>query len=373
MRSSLFRVALCGVAIALACSGCSEKKHEADKHGSESTIIVKGVITDSVTTSSLPEILEVVGTVRARISAVVSTRIPGTISVLRVREGDRVRKGQLLTQLDAQENQASAGMAKAGIDEAQRGLNEAQSRKKLVDATFDRYQRLFVEQAVTRQEFEIKQTERDVATESVARAEAHLRQAREGSRGATIMADYTKIMAPISGVITSKPVDLGATVFPAQPLMTIEDEGSYQLELAIPESMATKVKPGAAVQVTLDAVPGSFAAKIAEIVPTADPASRTFTVKINLSQRGLKSGMFGRASLELGSRIPGMMVVKKALNERGALTSVWTLDKNNIARMRLVKVGKTVGDRVEILAGLSDGERVVVSGAEKVTEGAKVE
>ena len=373
MRSPLFHVALSCVATALICTGCTQKTHDAAGKPAEPTAVVKGVTSATVSTISVPETLELVGTVRARTSAVVSTRIPGTVSILRVREGDRVKKGQLLLQLDAQENQATAAAATAGIDEAQRGVEEVLSRKKLADTTFERYQKLFNEQAISRQEFDAKQSERDVATQGVARAEARLRQAREGSRAAATMADYTRIVAPISGIITSKQADLGATVFPAQPLMTIEDEGSYQLELAIPESMVSKVKPGTAVQVTLDAMGSPFAARIAELVPAADPASRTFNAKVNLSQKGLKSGLFGRATLALDSSASGMLLAKKALSERGALTAVWTLDKDNTAHMRLVKVGKTIGDKVEILAGLSDGERVVIFGGEKVSEGAKVE
>jgi RND family efflux transporter MFP subunit len=325
-----------------------------------------------VKSGNVPDTQEIVGTVRARTSAVVSTRIPGTITVLRVREGDRVKKGQLLAQLDAQENQATAAVALAGIDETQRGLEEALSRKKLADTTFERYQKLFNEQAVSRQEFDVKQAERDMASQGVARAEARLRQAREGSRAASTMADYTRIIAPISGVITTRQADLGATVFPAQPLMTIEDEGSYQLELAIPESMAATVKSGTPVQVTLDAIGNSFGAKISEIVPSADPASRTFNAKISLTQKGLKSGMFGRGAITLGNRTNGILLNKKAIIERGALTFVWTVDKENIAHMRLVKVGKSSGDKVEILSGLSDGEQVVTVGAERVSEGSRV-
>ena len=321
----------------------------------------------------MPELLDVVGTVRARTSAVVSTRIPGSISVLRVREGDRVKKGQLLAQLDAQENQATAAVATAGIDEARRGLDEALSRKKLADATFDRYQNLFNEQAISRQEFDVKQSEKELALQGVSRAEARLRQAQQGARASTTMSDYTRIVAPISGVIASKQADLGASVFPGQPLMTIEDDGSYQLELALPEHVATRVKPGTPVQVTLDAVASTFAARIAEVVPTTDPSSRTFVAKIVLNQKGLKSGMFGRGTLGLGTTVTGITVPKKAIVDRGALTIVWAVDKESIVRMRIVKTGRVTGERVEILAGLSDGDRVVVAGGEKVTEGARVE
>lgn len=356
---------------ALAVAGCS--KHEAGKVESAPAAVVKGTTSETVKRAAVPELLDVVGTVRARTSAVVSTRIPGSISVLRVREGDRVKKGQLLIQLDARENQATAAVATAAIDEARRGLDEALSRKKLSDTTFDRYQNLYKEQAVSRQEFDVRQTEKDMASQGVARAEARLRQAQEGAKASGAMSDYTKIVAPISGVIAAKQADLGATVFPGQPLLTIEDEGSYQLELALPESDAARVKPGSPLQVTLDSTGSTFAAKVAEVVPTADPGSRTFTAKVTLTQKGLKSGMFGRAAIALGTTVDGITLPKKAVVERGALTSVWIVEKDNSARMRIVKAGRVNGDRVEILVGLSDGDRVIVGGVEKVSEGARVE
>jgi len=360
-------------AVPVLLAGCGEKKHSPQTGTAAVAAVVKGTTTETVTSALIPETIEVVGTVRARTSAVVSARIPGTINVLRVREGERVKKGQVLLQLDAQENQANAAAAYAGIDEAQRGLEEMLSRKKLADTTFERYQKLFNEQAISRHEFDVKQSERDLAQQGVARAEARLRQAREGSRAATAVSDYTRIVAPISGIITSRQADLGATVFPTQPLMTIEDEGSYQLELAVPESLAATVKAGAPVQVSLDSVGQPFTAQIMELVPAADPGSRTFTAKINLSQKGLKSGLFGRGLISLGSSVNALLVSRKAIVERGALTSLWVVDKDAIARMRLVKTGKIQGDKIEILSGLSNGERVLVGGIEKITEGVRVE
>lgn len=362
-----------GLMVVFMVMGCSKKSHNDDTNVTVPASVVKGALIETVKVVSIPETMEAVGVVRARTSAVVSARIPGAISILKVREGDRVKKGQMLAQLDAQENLATAAVATAGIDEAKRGLDEAISRKGLTDTTFERYQKLFNEQAITRQEFDIKQTEKEVASQGVYRAESRLKQAREGSRAASIIAAYTRIIAPISGIITSKQADLGATVFPAQPLMTIEDEGSYQLELSVPESIALTVKPGTAVQVTLDAMNTTFSARIAEIVPAADQVSHTFIAKISLPQKGLKTGMFGRGVITLGTSINGITVSKKAIVERGALNSVWIIDKDAIARMRLVRVGKAVGDKVEVLSGLSDGERIVVGGVEKVSEGSKVE
>lgn len=334
---------------------------------------VKGVVLETVKTVSRPETLEVVGTVRSRTSAMVSARVPGTVSVLKVNEGDRVRKGQLLVQLEAMENQAASAAAQAGVDDALRALEEANSRKKLAEATFGRFSKLFSEQAISRQEFDVKQTELELASQGVSRAEARLKQSREAARGVGVLADYGKVVAPISGIVTSRPVGLGATVFPAQPLMTIEDEGSYQLELAVPESMSAKAGPGSAVQITMDVPAVAFMARISEVVPASDPASRTFTAKVNINQKGVRSGMFGRGAIQLQSRVNEIQVPKNAIVVRGAMTSVWVADNDRAARMRLVKVGRESGDKVTILSGLTDGEQLVVSGAERLTEGVRVE
>jgi RND family efflux transporter MFP subunit len=352
-------------------SACSKKEHNPAIKGDMQPL--KGALVETVKLEALDESFEASGTVSSTTTAIVSPRIPGVIAVMSVKEGSRVKKGDILARLDARENQANAAAAEGAVEDARRALDESKARRTLADSQFERYQRLFKSDVISRQEFEIKGTEKELAQQGLARAEARLKQAQEQSTGAGAFADYTRITAPISGVITSRQADLGATVFPGQPLFTLEDESSYQLELAIPESLSDKVSPGFSVQVTLDAIGSSFSAKIADIVPSANSLSRTFTAKIPLQRKGLKSGMFGRGSISLGTTVKGMTLPKKGVVERGALTSVWVLDKENIARMRIVKVGKSIGERIEILSGLSDGERVIVGSAEKVSEGQKVE
>lgn len=359
-----------GVSILLL-AGCGKKEHGPTQN--RVATIVKGAAVETVKTEALEESFEAAGTVRSKTTAIVSTRIPGVITVMSAREGTRVKKGEILARLEARENQANASFAEGGVVDARRALDESKARKNLADIQFERYQKLFNSDVVSRQEFEIKGTEKELALQGVARAEARLKQAQEQSTGAGAIADYTKISAPISGIISSRQADLGATVFPGQPLFTIEDESGYQLELAIPESLSIKVKPGTVSQVTLDAAGPAFSAKIAEIVPSADPLSRTFTAKVPLNRQGVKSGMFGRAAVSLGSSVSAITLPRKAVLERGALTSIWVLDKDNLAAMRIIRVGKTAGDRIEILSGLSAGERVVTDSLEKLSEGAKVE
>jgi RND family efflux transporter MFP subunit len=259
-------------------SGCSDSR----QHQPAEPAIVSGLGLTTIKLVDLPESMELVGTVKARTSALVSARISGTVSLLQATEGDRVSKGQLLGKLDSRENLAQASGARAAIDEAGRGLEEAQARLKLAESTFQRFSQLYDEQALTRHEYDTRHTELELAQKSLARAEARLQQTRDAAAAATTLADYTNIVAPISGVIVSKQGGLGSTVFPGQPLFMIDEESSYQLELAVPESLLRLIHTGTRVQVQVDAVDDGFQGEIKEIVPASDPASRTYTAKIPL-------------------------------------------------------------------------------------------
>ena len=353
-----------------AVSGCSKKTKEGGSR--ESLPVVKGVTLLTIQEEAVSDRLEAIGTIKARNSAVIAARISGTITSVLVKEGERVPKGKLLLTIEAVESTAGAAGAQAGVEEALRGVEEARAKKSLADATYLRYQKLLQEQAVTKQEFDERQMERDVATQGLSRSEARLLQAKEGAKAASSVAGYTRITSPLAGLVTSKAAETGMTVFPGMTLLTIEEEGQYRLEAAVPESLLGKVKPGDQVQVTIDGVGSDMAGKVAEVVPSVDPLSRTFTIKVDIKADGLRSGVFGRAYFASGTR-RALLVPKNSVVERGSLLIVWVVGKDNIVRMRLVKVGQAVADRMEVLAGLSAGERIVTGGMEKVVDGAKVE
>ena len=223
---------------------------------------------------------------------------------------------------------------------------------------------------MTRQEFEQHQMEQEVAAQGVARAEARLSQNRAGARAAGTIAGYGKVLAPISGVVVAKPVEAGQTVFPGTPLVTVEGEGGFRLEVAAGEGLLGKVRQGDQVGIAVEGAPAT--GRVSEIVPLVDPGSRTFTVKVDIPAKGARSGDFGKAYFRTGAR-QGIAVPAAAVVERGSLTSVWAVSPEGIARLRLVRLGKTLGERVEVVSGLRAGDRIVTAGAEKVSDGAKVE
>jgi len=347
--------------------GCGKKEEHAAQGA---PVVVQGAQVTKVAAEQLPEVREAVGTVRARATAVISARIAGSVNGVHVKEGDRVGRGRLLVVIEAVESGAAAAGAASGVEEASRALSEAQARKRLAEVTFERYSRLFAEQAVTRQEFDTRKTEQEVASQGVARAEARLSQARQGARAAGAVAGYGKVTAPISGVVVAKQVEAGQTVFPGTPLMTVEGDQGFRLEVAAPEGLLGKVRVGDQVDLSVDGAPAT--GKVSELVPVVDPGSRTFTVKIDLPSGGLRSGSYGKAFFRVGSR-QGVAVPAAAVVQRGSLTSVWAVSPEGIARLRLVRLGRRVDGRVEVLSGLSVGEQVVSAGMERVTDGARVQ
>lgn len=332
-------------------------------------VAVTGLQTLVVSATTVPEVVEAIGTLRSRNAAQISARVAGTISSLRVQEGDRVKKGRLLLTITSAETSAGAASALAMVEQARHALDEAQTRRVLAEHSYARYDQLYREEAITRQEYDHKLAERDVAKQSVARAEAALAGAQEGSRGASALAGYTKVTTPIDGIISSRLVDVGMTVFPGSHLVTIEDDSNYRLEVAVPASLLGKIRVAAPVAVRLDGNSADVMGMVEEIVPTVDSMTRTFVVKIAVSTAGVRSGSYGSARFPVGSRSV-LLVPKGALVEQGALTSVWVVGEDTVIRMRVIRPGRNVNDQVEVMAGLKPGETIITAGLEKVVEGA---
>ena len=212
----------------------------------------------------------------------------------------------------------------------------------LAEATLKRYQQLYEKKSVSPQEFdEIKaryqsaEARRDMARAGQAQATAALTQAQT-SLG------YTRIRAPFAGVVTEKKADAGALASPGMPIFTIEDTRNYRLEATVDESdIASCPRRAESASVTIDALGNvQISGKVVQIVPAADPASRSFLVKVELpADARLRSGLFGRARFSRGER-SALLIPRTSLVERGQLQGVYVLDANQIAGLRYVTLGQ---------------------------------
>jgi RND family efflux transporter MFP subunit len=335
---------------------------------------VRNVPLFAVQRAKIPDVLEAVGTVRAVQTSVLASQVMGNVVEVRVHEGDRVERGQVLAVID--DNQPRAGMdrAKAADNAAQQQLTAADSDLALAESTLKRYQTLYERKSVSPQEFDEVKARQQTALARRDMAQAEKEQAKAVLAQAHTTFDYTRIRAPFDGVITEKKVDSGTLASPGTPMFTVEDVRHYRLEATVNESDLSSVHIGQTVAVLIDALGGpDLKGKVAEIVPAADPGSRSFLVKVDLpAEPRLRSGLFGRAQFSRGER-QSLLVPRTAIVERGQLQGVFVLDQNEVAALRYVTLGRPTGDDIEVLAGLQDGDRLVVKPGSLELDGKRVE
>ena len=385
-------------ALALFSTACGRRQQSA----TDNVTAVPNVKIERVVAAPVDDFYEATGTVRSKTTSVVSSRIMGTIIAIHVREGDRVRAGQTLIEIDsrdatAQLQKSQAGMreAESALDEIDRNIQAAGSGKAAAEAslalaasTYNRYRALLERRSVSPQEFDEVQAKYKVADAEADRASrmssslvakrnqvlAKIDQARADVVNAQVYASYARVASPMDGIVTAKQAEVGAMAAPGAPLLTLEDDSRYRLEASVDESQIRNIHVNDKVTVRIDALGDEEpSGTVSEIVPAADPANRSHTVRIDLPARpSLRSGSFGRARFSYGQK-QAITIPQRAITERGQLVSVFVVDQSAIARLRLIKTGKAYGDRIEVLTGLSDGERIVVDRVEAVRDGSRIE
>jgi RND family efflux transporter MFP subunit len=333
-----FQRSLLTLVAALALVAC----HSKTETGPESLppVAVRTVVVEN---KERPSSEEVVGTVRAKLRAAIEAKVSARIEALLVAPGQMVKADELIAQLDAREIQARLDQALAMREQATRDLargRELLDKKITTQADFDAVQ----------------------ARASVAEGAA---------RETETMLGYTRIVAPFDGIVTRKLADVGDLAAPGKSIIEMEDPHALRFEADVPEALIGHVKLGARlpVQVAEDSAP--IEGTVVEMAPVADPASRTFLVKLDLpTAEGIQSGQFGRVWVPTGES-KSIRVPASAVLTRGQMECVFVV-VNQHAQLRLVRTGEYTSDEVEILAGLSPGERVVSDGAESLRDGQPV-
>ena len=370
------------VAAQVACGGAHETPPE-QRAARDVTVATAATLTQ-------PVVLEAGGVVRARTTATLVARIMAPVREVRVRPGDHVRAGQVLVVLDDRDLAANARMARSSATAADQGLSAATSERDaasaalvLARASHERVSGLYAKKSATSQELDEAVAGLRAAEASVASADARVKQAEAarvgasaGGDAASVTASFAIITAPFSGIVTEKLVEPGNMAAPGTPLVRVEDAGGFRLEVSVDESRAQYVRGGSRVEVVVDgAAPGGQAldttGEVSEVARAMDADARAFLVKITLPELdSLRSGMFGRARLP-GAERRIVSIPKGAVVRNGQLTSVFVVDKGR-AQLRLVSLGEASSGVVEVLAGLSDGETVVVAPPPGLVDGQPV-
>jgi RND family efflux transporter MFP subunit len=291
-----------------------------------------------------------------------------------VHEGDSVRAGQTLAVLDDATLRASVEQAQAGVKAAQNAQAAAQSNAALAASTLGRYKQLESEKSVSPQEMDEVSRRAEAAAANFDAVRAQTDAARAQESGARTMLSYTRLTAPFSGIVTARMADPGTMAAPGVSLIQVDQSGALQLQATVDESAIGAVHKGLKVQVEVDgAGAAGMAGTVQEIVPAADQASHSFLVKIDLPAASqLLAGMYGTAEFPNGVR-QAILIPRSAVVARGSLACVYVVDGKGIAQLRYLVLGGLQGDLVEVLSGISAGEKLVDAPADRDLAGKRIE
>ena len=322
----------------------------------------------------VPVALRSTGTVHARETAIVSAQVMGRIQQVMVREGDSVRTGQTLVVLDDAAMRASVEQAQAGVKAALSQQAADETDAKLAASTLERYRQLEAQKSVSPQEMDEVTRRAEAATARLEAVRAQTEAAKAQESGTRTMAAYARLTAPFSGVVTARMADPGTMAAPGVPLLQVDQAGALQLQTTVDESAISVVHKGMKVQVGIGSDgAASIAGTVAEIVPAADAASHSFMVKIDLPASGqLRAGVYGTAEFANGAR-EAIVIPRSAVVTRGSLACAYVLDSKGIAALRYLTLGGQQGDLVEVLSGISAGDKLVDAPADRDLAGKRIE
>lgn len=320
---------------------------------------------------TLPILEEAVGTLRPETEANISAQTTGRILSVAVRAGERVRKGQILVRLDDRELRARVDQARqqeqaarAVAQEAREALTAAEAQLKQAESQHNRIKSFHEQEVATTQQLEEAESSYRQAQAGVSRAEQKIRaadadvaRAGEAVREAQVALEHTAVVAPSPGEVSKRLCEPGDLAFPGKPLLAIQSQGVLRLEANVRETLIRMVPTGAAMTVLIPAVEKQVEGAVNEVVPSADAASRSFLVKVRLTDiTDLYPGMFGKLLIPAGSR-ETVVVPARAIQGVGQLKTVLVRTDRGWER-RYVRTGAQKEDQVEILSGLQGGEEV---------------
>ena len=313
-----------------------------------------------ITASNVDIDAEFPGEVRARVESRLAFRVPGKITARKVDPGTLVRKGQVLMQLDAQDLRLSQAQAMAG-------LRAAETERDLARSELKRFQELRTKNFVSQAVLEQKQS-------ALRAAQAKVDASQAGYRGQANQAGYATLVSDIDGVVTAVDAEVGQVVTPGTPVVRVARTSEKEIVIGLPEDKVDTMRKVKDVTVRLWANPQvAIPGKIREVSPVADPATRTYAVKVAIpdSAENVQLGMTALVQFSSTMPTPMIRVPLTALFREKNMTSVWVV-KSGAVKLMPVQIGGTAGNEVVLAGGVMPGQTVVTAGVNLLKQGQKV-
>jgi RND family efflux transporter MFP subunit len=317
---------------------------------------------NQVATNDNSPFLSVSGKIQASNSADLSTRMMGSINKVHVNVGDKVSKGQLLVSINNTDLQAKRAQINAGITEATIAFNSAKK-------DFNRFENLFAEKSAS-------QKEMDDMTANFKMSKARLEVAKQMKNEINAQFAYSNITAPFSGVVTRKNVEAGSMANPGMPLISIEAPDDFEVIAMVPETEISEIINGTTVTILVKSMQKSLTGKVTEVSTSAKHTGGQYLVKIKLEKTtvNILSGMFATVQFPVKRKVNSSLILipTEAIVTNGQLSGIYTVSQSNTAMLRWLRLGRTYGNQVEVLAGFSADESYIITADGKLFNGAKV-
>ncbi len=367
-----------------------------DTKGTPSSINTFKADTKIIEKTKLPIIKVFPGRVRSKVQIVLAAKMPGFVKKVPVQIGQEVKEGDLLVAIDDTDVKAKIeslyAMRRAALGE----LNAIEAKYQYAKINYDRFKKLYKQNSATKDELDRAKTQFETLKNHVKAINSKISSIEAQIKEAQNQLSYLRIRAPISGWISERMVDPGTYVNPGQPLIKLDGKGvGFWFEAEVDESLIKNVHVGDQVIVLIPSLKELIDAKIEHVQNSTNQNTNTFTLLVDLDDRELKSGVFGRVIIKLGE-VERIILPENVIVKRSGIYGVYVVDEDNICHWRIIRPGKmwilTDGRLmpilqdmdlasfkeskkvfVTILSGINPGEKVVVSNLAQVREGARLE
>ncbi len=302
----------------------------------------RNVVVEEVTMMPVDQLSSFTATVEAKAVNNIAPAMGGRIRVIHVDVGSRVSKGETVVTMDAS------------------SYSQQETQLATLQRDYERYKELYEVGGIARQQLDQLKTQLDVAESALATT-----------------AENTKLVSPISGIVTARNYDPG-DVAGGMPILTIENIHPVKIVINVSESYYSRVSLGMPAKIVVDALDGEvFEGKVSLIHPTINSVSRTFPVEIEVNNSDhrlrLRPGMFSRVTLNFGTNERALVTDLAVLKQSGSNDRYVFLEQDGKAVYRKIELGIRMGDKYEIVSGLEVGDRVIVQGNTGMTEGTEVQ
>lgn len=363
IRIKLNQTAVACIGIGLLLFGACSSNDQKSAEKKDSEMAVK--VTVGSSSAGQENSIQVSGQVESVQSANISTRVMGYITKLNVKVGDQVSKGQLLATISNQDILAKKGQTNAMIAEAEAAFKNAQK-------DHERFTALYKQQSASAKELD------NISLQYLA-AKSRLEGAKQMRNEVNAMLKYTNLTAPFAGVITQKLADAGSMANPGMPILTIEQNGSYQVSASVPENVINQIHQGEAATIHIKAANKTIEGTITQVNQSSQFTGGQYVIKLHIpdqKKQGLYAGMYANVSIPVKNlaqvKDAKVMVPLASIENRDQLTGLYTVSSSNTALLRWVRLGKTEGNQVEVLSGLAPNEQYIISAEGRLFNGTAV-